>query len=86
MKIDEEVAVGSVFVLADARFCNRRVFQCGQTPGETLTHLGESHTGRKSITSVGIKFDTVAIDRDLDTAPFRVRQTISFVFEVDPRG
>src|SRR5258708_6341030 len=84
MKIDQKVAVGSVFVLADARFRNRRVFQRGQTPGKTLTHLSQSLAGHHSIAGVRIEFGSVAINRDLDAAPFEIRQALSLVFEIDP--
>src|SRR5437868_12541826 len=86
MAIDQEVAVGSIFVLTDARFDNRRIFQRGQTPFETLTHFGKSLAGHNSIAGVRIKFGSVTINRDLNAAPFRVRQAISLAFEVDPGG
>src|SRR5437870_6948810 len=66
MKIDQEVAVRSVFVLTDTRFRYRRVFQCGQTPGETLAHLGEPLAGHNSIARIRIKFGSMTIDRDLE--------------------
>src|SRR5438045_3609956 len=86
MMIDQEVAARSVLVLADARFDNGRIFQSGQTPFQTLTHLGESLAGHNSIAGVRIKFGSVTINCDLNAAPFRVRQAISLAFEVDPGG
>src|SRR5258707_8009722 len=86
MKIDQKVAVGGVFVLANTRFRNRRIFQRGQTPGKTLTHLSQSLAGHHSIAGVRIEFGSVTVNRDLDAAPFEIRQTISFVFEIDPGG
>src|SRR5258706_6065222 len=86
MKIDQEVAVGSILVLTDAPFDYRRVFQSGQTPFQTLTHLGESLVGHNSIAGVRIKFGSVTINRDLNAAPFGVRQAISLAFKVDPSG
>src|ERR1043165_8456969 len=84
MTIDEEVAVRSVFILADSTLTDGRVFQFRNPSREIATDFGESFFAGDTVTCIRVKRFAVSIDCDLDSAAVDIRQSVSFLFEVDP--
>src|SRR5689334_8714300 len=84
MTVDQKVAVGSVLVLADACFDDRRVLQIRQSQSKQTAYFFQSLSGRNSIAAVWIERRAMPIDCDLDAASIDVGQAISFAFEIDP--
>src|SRR5690242_8392778 len=85
MTIDQEVAIRSVFVLADTTLSDGRVFQYRNSVGEITAHFGEAFVAHNAIALIRIEWLTVPVDRDLNAAAFHIRQAICFVFEINPR-
>src|SRR5215469_15286777 len=86
MLIDEEIAVGSVFILADARFDDRRVLQSWKTAREILARGSSSFRAGDARLRVGIGGFAVAVKGDFETAAFDIGHTVVFVVQIDPRG
>src|SRR5580704_4571848 len=86
MAIDEEISVRGVFVLADARFDDWRVFQGGESVrGEFLRGsdgLGSCDAGLR----VGIDGGAVAIVGNFEAAIFEIGHAVKFIAKEEPRG
>src|SRR5262245_28451451 len=68
MAINQEIAVGSVFVLADASFDDRRVAQFGKTPRHIVANFPEGLIAHYAHAAFGIKFRSVSIECNLEAA------------------
>ncbi len=79
MLIDQEISVRSVFVLADARFDYRRIFERGETAGEEFARGGEGFGSGDARLRVGIDGGAVAIVGDFEAAGFEVGHAVEFV-------
>src|SRR4029077_9111266 len=84
MAVDQKVAVPGIFILANARLEDWRLFKRGNAAGHQRAHFGKSGGGSSSILGVRIKCSTVAIDCDLNASTFQIWKSISLVFKVDP--
>jgi hypothetical protein len=81
MLIDQEISVRGVFVLADARFDDRRIFERGEAAGEKFARGSESFGGGDAGLRVGIDGGAVAIVGDFEAAGFEVGRAVEFVAE-----
>src|ERR1700730_11638070 len=84
MTIDQKVTVPGIFILANARLDERRIFESGNPSRQQLTHFGEPGARRYSIATVGIKGRSMTIDGYLSASVFEIGKAVRFVFEVDP--
>ena len=80
--INQEITVGGVFVLADARFDDGRIFQGGEAARDEFLRGSESFGAGYAGLCVGINARAVAIVGDFEAAGFDVRHSVEFVFQV----
>src|SRR5947207_58554 len=71
--VNQEVAVRSVLVLADARLDDGRGAERGQTACEVSAHSRESFTGDDALALVRVEGRAVSVNRQLDAALFQIR-------------
>jgi len=83
MTVDEKIAVRGIFVLANARFDNRSIFQSGQSQSQTPPCLSQTFSSGNPIAGIGIERWSMTIDRQLNTATGKRRQAIDFFFKSD---
>src|SRR5262245_11259324 len=84
MAVDQEIAVRSVFVLADARFDERGARQRRKPPGHKRARHLERVFGHLALGGVGVNRFAVTIEREFEASIFQVRHAVGFSAEVDP--
>src|SRR5215213_32113 len=85
MAIDQKVAVGSVFVLADASFSYRRIREQGNSLREVVANFERCIRRDDSLVVIGVKRRPMSIDRDLEAATVQIGQRINQIVKIDPR-
>src|SRR5690606_9863796 len=88
MAVDQEVAVGRILVLADAKFAERPLRQRRKAPrreGAQQLHAGLADA---PVAAVGIERRPVRVARDLEAPRFQIRKAVIEVpaVEVGPAG
>src|SRR3954465_637954 len=88
VNVNQEVAVGAVFILADLGADQRRTAQVWKAPISEGDDLGECGVGRFPALRVRIDLDAMLVVRELETARLQVRKTVEDVptVEVRPSG
>ena len=86
MAIDEVVAGGGVFVLADFGLEEGGIFDFGEALGEVTTDFFDSLFGNGAVFGVGIDDGAVGIDGDFEAAGFDVGNAVEAVGAIDPAG
>ena len=86
MAIDEVVAGGGVFVLADFGLEEGGVFDFGEALGEVATDFFDSLFGNGAIFGIGIDDGAVGIDGDFEAAGFDVGDAVEAMGAIDPAG
>src|SRR5580704_7211592 len=66
MAIHDEMAVGSLFVLADARFDERRILHRGKTESHVLADSLQGRRADNSLAGRGIEFTSTRIVGDFE--------------------
>src|SRR5919107_5073847 len=66
--VNQEVAAGSVLVLADARFDDRGIKQSRHATGKMLPRGGQPLRRNYALAGVGVERGAVGVDRDLEAA------------------
>src|SRR5947209_19430042 len=82
MTINQEIAVRSVLILADARLKERRGAHVRQSPREMRAHDGESFRCDVALARVWIKHGPVQINCELETALLKVGQRVNQFREI----
>src|SRR5579859_5448714 len=85
MTVDQEIAVRSVFVLADARFDDRRVAQGGEATAQIIAHEAESFAGN-ALDAIGINRRAVTVAGDFHAAVFEIGHAVNLLSHIEPRG
>src|SRR5262249_49365024 len=85
MTIDQEVAVRSVFVLADARFRHRCGRERRNPSPQIFAYSFDRLSGNNPLPVIGIELRPMFINRNLQTASFQVGQSVNEVVKIDPR-
>ena len=86
MLINQKIAIGGVFVLADARFDDGGVFQGGKPAREKFFCGGDAFGSSDARLRVGIDGGAVAIVGDFEAASFEIGHAVEFVAQDEPRG
>ena len=77
--IDEEIAIGAVFILADARFRHRRRGKGGEAPGHIGAGEGDAVGAGDAVAGIGVHGGTVLVLGDLEAARFEIGKAIDDV-------
>src|SRR6185295_19344948 len=88
MSVDEQIAVGAVFVLADARLDYRAALQRRETSLHVVAHFRQRTGGELPIADIRIDRRSVLIVRNLEAAAFKIREPVVdvAVVEIRPTG
>ena len=86
MAIDEEIAVGSIFVLAYPGFDDGCVFESRETAGEKIACGLCAFLRRDARLGVRVDGFAMGIAREFQAAAFDIRHAIEFVFLEKPGG
>lgn len=70
MMINQEVAVSSIFILADAAFDERRFLQQREPAITKGDYFGQRQLGRHAALRIGVDLNAVSVVGKLYTAPF----------------
>ena len=86
--VDQQVAVGAVLILADARLAERRAGEAGEAALHVGAHLGESGGRGAAVAAVGVDRRPVLVVGDLEAAALEVREAVVDVagVEIGPAG
>src|SRR5258708_2713549 len=76
MAVNDEVAVGSLLVLAHAGFDERSIFQGGEAKGEILANCAQCSCGDYSFTGSGIERGAASVIRNLEAAAAAPRNAV----------
>ena len=76
MAIHDEVAVGSLFVLAHARLDQRRVFHCRKAEGEIFTNALQRGWADDSLAVSGIESRAASVISHLEAAAIAVGDAV----------
>src|ERR1022692_4833378 len=84
--VDQEIAVGRVLVLADARLHQGRMPQSGQALAEEIARGGERIGGWDAVGGGRVDGRAVLVEGDFDAAVFQIGKTVgpARIAEVDP--
>jgi hypothetical protein len=84
--INQKISIGSAFVLADARFDDRRVFQGREAAGDKFARGFDGGDAGGAGLRVGISRCAVLIVGNFQAAIFQVRHAVKFIFQIQPGG
>src|SRR5262245_18102769 len=76
MPVDDEVVIGGVLVLADARFDQRRIFRAGEAIGEIAARVGEAVVADDALSRGRIKRRSARVDGEFEAAALIPRNAI----------
>ena len=85
MPVDEQVAVGAVFVLADPGLDHWPALQRRETPLHVVAHFRQRTGGELPIADIRIDRGSVLIVRNLEAAAFKIRESVEDVAVVEIR-
>src|SRR5690242_11843131 len=85
MTVNQEIAIGAVFILADARFDDRRIAQSRESPAKIIAHERERLAGN-AIEAIGINGRTVNVAGDFEAAALDIGNSVRFGGSVEPGG
>ena len=74
MPVDQQIAVGAVFVLTNALFIERRSGQRGKSLGKIGTRFGQRARRSETIATIGIDRRAMLVVRYLEAAALEVRK------------
>jgi len=80
MPVNQKIPARSVLILTDARFHNRRIFQCRKPPRHILSHQLRHPRRNNPRLRVRINSLSMFIKRNLQSPPFDVRHSVNQVF------
>ena len=88
VKIDQQVAIRAVLILADPRFVERPAREGGKAPLHVAPHVGQPLGRRRALERVGIDAGAVGIVRNLEAAPLEIGEAVIDVaaVEIGPAG
>ena len=86
MLIDQEIAVGAVFVLADAGFNDRGIFETWEAARDEFASGGDGIGTGDARLRVRICRGTVMVVSDFEAAVFDVGHAVEFVAQEKPGG
>src|SRR6185503_21068407 len=86
MRIDQEIAVRSVFILTHASFKHWRITHGRQPFSQSTSNSRYSFRRDDAFAGIWIELRAVRIDRQLETAVVNARNSIDEIIEVDPGG
>ena len=86
MAIDQKISIGSIFVLADARFDDGSIFQGGETLAEIVASGLFCFGSGSAVRGVGIDRRAMAVDGDFHAAIFQVGHAVNFIAQANPGG
>ena len=85
MPVDQKIAVRGIFILADARFDQRRIGEGGETLAQHRAGFAQSLLRDFAIAGFGIELRTMGIERDFESAAVERGDRIDAFTKRDPR-
>src|SRR3546814_9674196 len=76
VKIDQQIAVGAVLILANSSFAERTASERGKTPDHEGADIGQRLGRRDAIPSVGVHGRPMGVVGDLEAAAFQIRKAV----------
>src|SRR5262245_9957590 len=73
MPVDQKITIRRVLILANTRLQHRRIRHSRHSFCQILTHRFQPLDTDHSLTTIGIEFRPVRIDRDLEPTPIDIR-------------
>jgi hypothetical protein len=84
--INQKISVGSIFVLADARFDDWRILKSREAAGNEIAGgFDGGHAGDAGL-RIGICRSAVMIVSNFQAAIFQIGHAVKFIFQVEPSG